>query len=111
MFLNNSFNILPWYDSLEKQSSKKWYAFGQSWPLLCPKGSILPFQFVCEALEVTSSIQAVNANTNEITDLGVAPSVIQGSQPNSTYYVVKLASVAVPALPIGTYFYIWVVFF
>lgn len=104
MFLNNSFNILPWYDSLEKQSSKKWYAFGQSWPLLCPKGSILPFQFVCEALEVTSSIQAVNANTNEITDLGVAPSVIQGSQPNSTYYVVKLASVAVPALPIGTYY-------
>ncbi|MBR4891173.1 MAG: hypothetical protein IKU15_07795 [Clostridia bacterium] len=102
--MNNSFNILPWYDSLEKQSSKKWYAFGQSWPLLCPKGSILPFQFVCEALEVTSSIQAVNANTNEITDLGVAPSVIQGSQPNSTYYVVKLASVAVPALPIGTYY-------
>ncbi len=104
MFLNNSFNILPWYDSLEKQSSKKWYAFGQSWPLLCPKGAILPFQFVCEALEVTSNIQAVNVNTNEITDLGVAPSVIQGSQPNSTYYVVKLASVTVPALPVGIYY-------
>ena len=104
MFLNNSFNILPWYDSLEKQSSKKWYTFGQSWPLLCPKGTILPFQFVCEALEVTSNIQAVNVNTNEITDLGVAPSVIQGSQPNSTYYIVKLASVAVPALSVGTYY-------
>lgn len=104
MFLNNSFNILPWYDSLEKQSSKKWYAFGQSWPLLCPKGVILPFQFVCEALEVTSNIQAVNVNTNEITDLGITPSVIQGSQPNSTYYIVKLASATIPVLPVGTYY-------
>lgn len=104
MFLNNSFNVLPWYDSLDKQNSKNWYAYGQSWPLLCPQGFILPFQFVCEKLEITSSIQAINIKTGEVEDLGITPTISLGTQPDATYYVVKLPSQTIPVLPIGTYY-------
>ena len=105
MLLNNSFNILPWYDSVEKQSSKKWYAFGQSWPLLCPQGAILPFQFISSsAFEITSNIFAVNKNTGDSTDLGVAPTITAGTQAGASYYVVKNSTARVPVLPIGTYY-------
>ena len=104
MLLNNNFNILPWYESLEKQSSKKWYTFGQSWPLLCPKGQILPFQFICEELEILSNIFAVNVNTGVSVDLGVRPTIQIGSQANAAYYVVKMKATSIPALAVGTYY-------
>lgn len=105
MLLNNSFNILPWYDSVEKQSSKKWYAFGQSWPLLCPQGVILPFQFISSsAFEITSNIFAVDKNTGDSIDLGVTPTITAGTQAGSSYYVVKNSTARVPVLPIGTYY-------
>ena len=104
MNINNGFNVLPWYDSLEKQNSKKWYAYGQAWPLLCPQGSILPFQFICDsAITITSTIYAVNAQTGASVNLGVTPTVTKITRADATYYLVKLNSVAVTSLPIGRY--------
>ena len=105
MSINNSFNILPWYDSLEKQSSKKWYAFGQSWPLLCPQGYILPFQFISDsAITIQSNIFAINKNTGNSVDLGVRPIVMAGTQIDASYYIIKMASTQVVTLPVGTYY-------
>ena len=104
MYLNNSFNILPWYDSLAKRSSQKWYAFGQSWPLLCPKGRILPFQFVCEKIEILSTVFAVDVKTGAATDLKVTPTVLPSTQADATYYVVKMPSTQVIELPVGLYY-------
>lgn len=104
MNINNGFNVLPWYDSLEKQNSKKWYTYGQAWPLLCPQGSILPFQFICDsAITITSTIYAVNAQTGASVNLGVTPTVTKITRADATYYLVKLNSVAVTSLPIGRY--------
>lgn len=47
---NNNFNVLPWYNSRDKVNSKKWYAFGQTWPLICPNNAILPFQFCIKGI-------------------------------------------------------------
>ena len=43
---NNNLSVLPWYTSLDKQNAKKWYAFGNVWPLVMPTNRIIPYQFV-----------------------------------------------------------------
>ena len=42
---NINISPLPFYDDLSKQNHKKKYAFGQVWPLIFYKNTILPFQF------------------------------------------------------------------
>lgn len=104
MKINNGFNILPWYDSLEKQNCKKWYAYGQAWPLLCPQGSILPFQFISDtAISISSNIYAISVETGRTVDLGVKPTVTEVRRADITYYIVKLVSTSIVNLPIGRY--------
>lgn len=104
MKINNGFNILPWYDSLEKQNCKKWYAYGQAWPLLCPQGLILPFQFISDtAITISSNIYAISVETGQAIDLGVKPTVTEISRADITYYIVKLVSTSIVNLPIGRY--------
>ena len=45
---NNNLSVLPFYDSLDKQNHRKTYAYGEVYPLFCPIGRILPFQFMTE---------------------------------------------------------------
>jgi len=45
---NNNLNILPFYDSLTKQSHKKDEAFGEVFGLICPEKKFLPFQIIRE---------------------------------------------------------------
>lgn len=72
---NNNFNILPWYTSLEKLNSKKWYAFGQTWPLICPNDSILPFQFVVPG--VITSVSTITLITPDfVIKTSVQPVII-----------------------------------
>ena len=104
MKINNGFNILPWYDSLEKQNCKKWYAYGQAWPLLCPQGFILPFQFISDtAITISSNIYAISVETGQTIDLGVKPTVTEIRRADITYYIVKLVSTSIVNLPIGRY--------
>lgn len=96
MRINNNFNVLPFYDSLQKQNSKKWYSFGQHYPLICPNNKLLPFQFITnEELTITGNIVAVNVTTGQTTDLGVKPVVMLGTQPGAQYYIVKLSETAI----------------
>lgn len=73
---NNNFNILPWYTSLEKLNSKKWYAFGQTWPLICPNDSILPFQFVVPGVITSVSTITLITPDNFVTKTSVQPVII-----------------------------------
>lgn len=73
---NNNFNILPWYTSLEKLNSKKWYAFGQTWPLICPNDSILPFQFIVPGMITSVSTITLITPDNIVTNTSVQPVII-----------------------------------
>lgn len=41
---NNNLNVLPFYDSLDKQDYKKFYAYGNVFDLIAPNNKLLPFQ-------------------------------------------------------------------
>ena len=105
MNINNNFNVLPFYDNLQKQNRNKWYSFGQHYPLICPNNIILPFQFVITT-EITflGNIEAVSVDKGTATNLGVKPEIIQGAQGNSSYYVVKKAETTINAMPDGLHY-------
>ena len=105
MRINNNFNVLPFYDSLQKQNSKKWYSFGQHYPLICPNNAILPFQFITDSeVTVSSNIEAVNVHSGKVTNLGVKPSVSKGTQADATYYIVKMVETTISAMPEGLHY-------
>lgn len=46
MATNNNFSPLPWYDSVAEQDSRKWWKYGNIYPLYCPSMHLIPSQFV-----------------------------------------------------------------
>lgn len=49
--MQSNISILPFYDKIAKQSHRKWYAYGQVFPLIAPSRFILPFQLRVLATE------------------------------------------------------------
>ena len=45
---NNNLSVLPWYDSIERQNARKWWAYNKVYPLFTPAGFMLPFQVMRE---------------------------------------------------------------
>ena len=43
---NNNISVLPWYDSINLQNSRKSYAYGNIYPLYTPANFMLPFQIM-----------------------------------------------------------------
>lgn len=104
MKINNNFNVLPFYDSLQKLNSNKWYSFGQHYPLICPNNEILPFQFIVYNEITLYNIEAVNVETGKVTDLGVKPGITAGTQGDLTYYVVKSPGTSISEMPEGLHY-------
>lgn len=52
MIPNNNLSILPWYDSIERQNARKWWIYGQVYPLFSPAGYLLPFQVMRNPLRI-----------------------------------------------------------
>ena len=104
MKINNNFNVLPFYDSLQKLNSNKWYSFGQHYPLICPNNEILPFQFIIYNEVTLYNIEAVNIETGKVTDLGVKPGITAGTQGDLTYYVVKSPGTSISEMPEGLHY-------
>lgn len=46
MIPNNNLSVLPWYRTVAEQNARKWWLYGRVYPLFCPAGFILPFQFM-----------------------------------------------------------------
>lgn len=42
---SNNLSPLPFYESLDEQDSKKWWAFGDIYPLIVPNETLIPFFF------------------------------------------------------------------
>lgn len=43
---NNNLSVLPWYNSLEEQNSRKSYSYGDIYPLYAEANKLLPFQII-----------------------------------------------------------------
>lgn len=84
--INNNFNILPWYTSLAHQDYKKWYAFGEKWPLIVPTQKLVPFQFVISKTGITKieSIKLVSLETSSSIDTSVTPMSIENADKGYT---------------------------
>ena len=66
---NNNLSVLPWYTSLDKQNAKKWYAFGNVWPLVMPTNRIIPYQFVVPFTNVAiTGSSIISLDTKDIYD-------------------------------------------
>lgn len=68
---NNNLSVLPFYDSIEKQNHRKTYAYGEVYPLYCPTGRILPFQFMTEHItnNVPQDIHISDMQGNNVADI------------------------------------------
>ena len=42
---NNNLSVLPWYDNIDEQNSRKSCAYGNIYPLFTPAHSLLPFRY------------------------------------------------------------------
>lgn len=43
---NNNLSVLPWYTDINFQNHRKWYSFGDIYPLFTPNRTMLPFQII-----------------------------------------------------------------
>lgn len=106
MNVNNNFNILPWYTSLNKQNGKKWYAYGDVWPLISPNTSILPFQIVVDG-DVTSvsTLTLHSVESNKTITTSIRPAIIKESSKSYSILMVheSIASF-MEAIPVGQYY-------
>lgn len=46
MIPNNNLSVLPWYTDINFQNHRKWYSFGDIYPLFTPNRTMLPFQII-----------------------------------------------------------------
>lgn len=68
---NNNLNILPFYDSVEKQNHRKTYAFDQTFNLISEHVRILPFQIkrTHSAGATINKLKLINLKTGSATDI------------------------------------------
>lgn len=97
---NNNLSVLPWYTSLDKQNAKKWYAFGNVWPLVMPTNRIIPYQFVVPFTNVAiTGSSIISLDTKDIYDGQSSHTLVT----RVDYTVVKSNGFAV-SLPEGRYY-------
>lgn len=68
---NNNLNILPFYDSVEKQNHRKTYAFDQTFNLISEHVRILPFQIqrTHSAGATINKLRLINLKTGSATNI------------------------------------------
>lgn len=97
---NNNLSVLPWYTSLDKQNAKKWYAFGNVWPLVMPTNRIIPYQFVVPFTDVAiAGSSIISLDTKDIYDGQSSHTLVT----RVDYTVVKSNGFTV-SLPEGRYY-------
>jgi hypothetical protein len=67
---NNNLSPLPFYRNINEQHHRKTYAYGATYPLYCPLGSMPPFQCIIPHGSVTlTAVTLINFNTGTGTDI------------------------------------------
>ena len=70
MLTNNSLNILPFYDELDKQHHRLWYAWEGKYILRTPAGRLLPFQIPVPDFNLPIvDFRVFNMDTETYTDI------------------------------------------
>ena len=52
---NNNFSVLPFYESLSEQDSRRWWQYGRVYPLFVDRVHFIPFQIIRKHLPTTLS--------------------------------------------------------
>lgn len=67
---NNSVTVLPFYNNVELQNHRRFYAFGEIYPLIMPADTLLPFQIIrpTRASQV-QAVSLINKDGVQIMDL------------------------------------------
>ena len=111
MIPNNNLSVLPFYTSLDQQNARKWWTYGRVYPLFCPAGFLLPFQFITEHTS-NQSVQIVNlfdANNDVFIDSlsdTIRPMIVKKSFAELGYdvWVFSGQLPVINALPNGRYY-------
>lgn len=89
MAVNCNISVLPFYKSKDLWNSRKWYAFGRRYKLLCPANRLLPFQFTVPSGDGTPEVTALesyDADTGEMDSGMDYLSMFAGNGGNVTDY-------------------------
>lgn len=70
----NITSVLPFYSNIQEQNHRRSYAYGEVYPLYCPMGEILPFQFMTPHNNLNSvvSVKVMNMHDEEVADITTA---------------------------------------
>ena len=102
---NNNLNILPWYDSANRQHHRKSYAYDDIYPLISPDGKFPPFQIVRYGLAVGDAITEfklfrleTGTELDVLADMAAAGLTIKG-----TDWIFNYPGITSPQYVTGTY--------
>lgn len=70
--VNNNISPLPFYDNIALQNHRKDYAFGQVYPLITYRNTLLPFQVVLASGTSISWVRLYNFNTGKFIDISTS---------------------------------------
>lgn len=70
--VNNNISPLPFYDNIALQNHRKDYAFGQVYPLITYRNTLLPFQVVLSGGSSIGYARIYNFHTGKYTDISTS---------------------------------------
>lgn len=70
----NITSVLPFYSNIQEQNHRRSYAYGEVYPLYCPMGEMLPFQFMTQhhLQNNVTSVKVRNMQDEEVADITTA---------------------------------------
>lgn len=69
---NSNLSPLPWYETIEEQGFRKFYAYDRVWPLIAHRDRLLPFQIPVRSTNVqVDSVRIYNLNTGASAEISV----------------------------------------
>ena len=70
----NITSVLPFYSNIQEQNHRRSYAYGEVYPLYCPMGEMLPFQFMTQHNQSNDvvSVKVMNMHDDEVADITTA---------------------------------------
>ena len=77
---NNNLSVLPWYNSLDEQNSRKSYSYGDIYPLFAEANKLLPFQIIRETRTNAISFVRLYDKTGKLIEEITQPIIEAGLQ-------------------------------
>ena len=103
MTQNNNLSVLPFYTSLDLQNHRRSYAYGEIYPLFCPKDDLLPFQILIPHTSTAFSLtDAIVHTANGVAAISIGQYLSNGGLQRLQYTSSGYDAIIYPAfVPIG----------